>query len=95
MTGSRRKGSRETTARGSEGKRARTDSPGSSVVDPKDFSESGSSVNSVSGFSVNFGFGMALKGLCHEIERGCWWYGCLDRYVGRCRRRFIIFVSSL
>ncbi len=36
-----------------------------------------------------------LKGLSHEIERGFWWYGCLDLYVERCRRRFIIFFSSL
>jgi hypothetical protein len=37
----------------------------------------------------------SLKGLSREIERGCWWYGCLDLYVERCWRRFIIFIGSL
>jgi hypothetical protein len=36
-----------------------------------------------------------LKGLSHEIEGGCRWYGSLDLYVERCRRRFVIFLSSL
>ncbi len=32
-----------------------------------------------------------LKGLSHEIETGCRWYGCVDLYLEKCRQGLLIF----
>ncbi len=35
-----------------------------------------------------------LKGLSHEIEIGCRWYGCVDLYLERCCWQFINFLVA-
>jgi hypothetical protein len=36
----------------------------------------------------------SLKGLSHEIEIVCGWYGCVDLYLERCHWRFINFLVA-